>query len=70
MSQPGGPQWPDSEIKRYEIAHRQIQATVDRLGAENERLRAALEEISDTGSGDACNEIARNALNQLSLPLD
>ncbi len=43
MSQLGGPQWPESEIERYETAHRQIQATVDRLGGEVEQMRKTLD---------------------------
>ncbi len=51
-----------SENERMRIAHRQIQATVDRLGAENERLRQALQKIVDY-DGDAYR-VARHALKQ------
>ncbi len=64
--------------RNLEAAHRQIQATVDRLKIENEALRAALKEIAEmeiVEFGIDCNkyqrEVAEVALsNQQQAPTD
>ncbi len=61
-------------LERYEIAHRQLQVTVDRLGAENERLREAIDRIFDAWFGETEEDLddsiteARKLTNQQGAP--
>ncbi len=64
-----------TKVRRLEDAHRQIQATVDRLKIENEALREIIRQrtfLLDQYMGTPCEQIRReqDAINQQIEPAD